>query len=143
MSLHTNPLLTQAPAVLNIGIDGFNDSIATNGGQVANVAWQPPGNADPKLAWNLARLMGDARITAANEEVTRRIINARPMWEDIALRADGVFPELKGSRLLLHAGPSARCCTKAGRARQSRRKPCWNAVKSHSPNAMISKPWGR
>jgi Protein of unknown function (DUF1116) len=105
MSLHTNPLLTQAPAVLNIGIDGFNDSIAANGGQVNNVAWQPPGNADPKLAWNLARLMGDARITAANEEVTRRIINARPMWEDIALRADGVFPELKGSRLLLHAGP--------------------------------------
>ena len=105
MSLTTNPLLTQVPAVLNIGIDGFNDSIAAHGGSVESLPWQPPGNADPALAWKLARLMGDARITAANEEVTRRIIQSRPMWEDIALRADGVWPELKGSRLLLHAGP--------------------------------------
>ncbi len=105
MSLNTNPLLTQAPSVLNIGIDGFNDSIAAHGGSVDSLAWQPPGNADPALAWNLARLMGDARITAANAEVARRIINARPMWEDIALRADGVWPEMKDTRLLLHAGP--------------------------------------
>jgi Protein of unknown function (DUF1116) len=105
MSLSTNPLLTQPPVVLNVGIDGFNDSIAAHGGRVHSLPWQPPGNADPVLAWKLARLMGDERITAANEEVTRRIINARPMWEDVALRADGVFPELKGTRLLLHAGP--------------------------------------
>jgi hypothetical protein len=105
MSLSTNPLLKQAPAVLNVGIDGFNDSIAAHGGRVDSLPWQPPGDADPVLAWKLARLMGDERITAANEEVTRRIINARPMWEDVPLRADGVFPELKGSRLLLHAGP--------------------------------------
>jgi hypothetical protein len=105
MSLNTNPLLTQTPSVLNIGIDGFNDSIAAAGGEVHSLPWQPPGNADPALAWNLARLMGDARIAAANEEVTRRVIQARPMWEDIALRADGVWPEMKDTRLLLHAGP--------------------------------------
>jgi len=105
MTLSTNTLLTQAPTVLNIGIDGFNESISQHGGQVAHLPWRPPGNADPLLAWNLARLMDDARITAANAEACKRIIQSRPMWEDIAMRADGVWPEMKGTRLLLHAGP--------------------------------------
>ncbi len=100
-----NNLLNQPPAVLNIGIDGFNDSVTSNGGTLASIQWQPPGNADPELAWQLAQLMGDERIEAANAEACQRIINARPMWEDMALRADGVIPELKGARLLLHAGP--------------------------------------
>ena len=105
MTLSTNTLLTQAPTVLNIGIDGFNESISQHGGQVAHLPWRPPGNADPLLAWNLARLMDDARITAANAEACKRIIQSRPMWEDIAMRADGVWPEMKDTRLLLHAGP--------------------------------------
>ena len=105
MKMPANTLLSQPPAVLNIGIDGFNDSIRHNGGQVDHLGWRPPGNADPVLAWNLARLMDDPRIAAANQEVTQRIINSRPMWEDMALRADGVWPEMKGARLLLHAGP--------------------------------------
>ena len=107
MTPNDNPLLNQAPSVLNIGIDGFNDSISQHGGRVDHLFWRPPGNADPALAWDLARLMGDPRITAANQEVTQRIIQSRPMWEDIALRADSVWPEMKGSRLLLHAGPPA------------------------------------
>lgn len=105
MSLSHNTLLTQTPAVLNIGIDGFNASITANGGQLGQLQWRPPGNADAQQAWQLAELMGDERIAQANALATQRIINARPMWEDIALRADGVWPELKGSRLLLHAGP--------------------------------------
>jgi Protein of unknown function (DUF1116) len=100
-----NSLLTQAPAVINIGIDGFNASVTASGGSLASIDWQPPGNADPALAWQLAQLMGDERIEAANAEACKRIINARPMWEDMALRADGVIPELKDSRVLLHAGP--------------------------------------
>ena len=105
MTLSTNTLLSQAPVVLNIGIDGFNESISQHGGQVEHLPWRPPGNADPLLAWNLARLMDDARISAANAEACKRIIQSRPLWEDIALRADGVWPEMKGTRLLLHAGP--------------------------------------
>ena len=62
MSLNQNTLLTQTPAVLNIGIDGFNQSITTSGATLSSVAWRPPGNADPVLAWQLARLMGDERI---------------------------------------------------------------------------------
>ncbi len=107
MTPNDNPLLNQAPSVLNIGIDGFNDSISQHGGRVDHLFWRPPGNADPALAWDLARLMGDPRIAAANQEVTQRIIQSRPMWEDIALRADSVWPEMKGARLLLHAGPPA------------------------------------
>ena len=101
----SNTLLTQAPAVLNIGIDGFNQSVTAHGGTLKNLQWQPPGNADPVIAWQLAQLMNDPRIEQANAEATKRIINARPMWEDIPLRADGVWPALKNTRLLLHAGP--------------------------------------
>ena len=101
----SNNLLTQIPAVLNIGIDGFNQSVVAHGGALKNLQWQPPGNADPVVAWQLAQLMQDPRIESANAEATKRIINARPMWEDISLRADGVWPELKNTRLLLHAGP--------------------------------------
>ncbi|MEY3783035.1 MAG: hypothetical protein RIS97_1213 [Pseudomonadota bacterium] len=101
----SNNLLTQIPAVLNIGIDGFNQSVVAHGGALKNLQWQPPGNADPVVAWQLAQLMHDPRIESANAEATKSIINARPMWEDISLRADGVWPELKNTRLLLHAGP--------------------------------------
>jgi hypothetical protein len=105
MPLSANTLLNQAPAVVNVGIDGLNASVVANGGSLTHVQWQPPGDADPALAWQLAQWMADPRIEAANSEATRRIIAARPMWEDIALRADGVWPEMKDTRLLLHAGP--------------------------------------
>ena len=101
----SNNLLTQAPSVINIGIDGFNQSVTSNGGALTNLQWQPPGNSDPLVAWQLAQLMHDPRIESANAEATKRIINARPMWEDIPLRADGVWHELKNTRVLLHAGP--------------------------------------
>ena len=104
-TLSTNTLLTQTPAVLNVGIEGFNDSVLAHGARLTTLQWQPPGNADPELAWQLARLLADPRIADANAQATQRIINARPLWQDIALRADGVWPQLKGTRLLLHAGP--------------------------------------
>jgi hypothetical protein len=105
MTLDTNPLLTAAPAVLNVGIDTLNESLAAHGAVLAPIAWRPPGDADPQRAWQLARLLGDARIDAANAQATQRIVAARPLWEDIALRADAVWPQMRGARLLLHAGP--------------------------------------
>ncbi|MBL8323660.1 MAG: DUF1116 domain-containing protein [Rubrivivax sp.] len=105
MNSAPNNLLAGAPAVLNVGIDAFNASVTQHGGTLVNVDWRPPGNAQPLLAWNLARALADERIDAANAEATQRIIGARPLWEDIALRADGVWPELRGTRLVLHAGP--------------------------------------
>ena len=82
MKMPANSLLSQPPAVLNIGIDGFNDSIRHNGGQVDHLGWRPPGNADPVLAWNLARLMDDPRIAAARG--TARVMKNNEV--DAALR---------------------------------------------------------
>lgn len=100
-----NSLLDLMPGVVNLGIDGFNASITAHGGSVSPIQWQPPGDGDPALAWDLARLMDDPRVEQANQVATQRIIQARPMWEDIALRADSVWSDMKGARLLLHAGP--------------------------------------
>lgn len=98
-------LLQGPPTVLSVGLTGFNDSIASHGGQVEQLDWRPPGNADPALAWALARLLADERVALANREAAQRIIDARPVWEDIVPRADAVWPEMKSTRLLLHAGP--------------------------------------
>jgi len=105
MTLNANTLLGQAPVVLNIGIADLNSSVVAGGGTLSHLQWQPPGDADPELAWQLAQWMADPRIAAANAQATQRIISSRPMWEDIALRADAVWPEMKHARLLLHAGP--------------------------------------
>ena len=105
-------LISSTPAALNVGLDSFNLSISGNGGIARQLDWQPPGNADPALAWKLARLMADngdpesigSRIDAANREACERVIAARPMLVDVALRADSVWPEFKSERILLHAG---------------------------------------
>ena len=105
-------LISQTPSALNIGLESFNHSIAGNGGSTLQLDWQPPGNADPALAWKLALLTGDpadpesigSRIDAANQTACERVIAARPMLIDVALRADSVWPEMKSARILLHAG---------------------------------------
>ena len=105
-------LLTSAPKVLNAGLESFNHSVTQNGGSAFHLDWQPPGNADPKLAWQVAQLMGDSsdptalgsKIDAANGAACARVLAARPMLVDVALRADEVWPEMKSQRVLLHAG---------------------------------------
>ena len=105
-------LISSPPAALNIGLDSFNQSVVGNGGSALQLDWQPPGNADPALAWKLALLTGDvadpgspgSRMDAANALACERIIAARPMLIDVALRADSVWPQMKTERILLHAG---------------------------------------
>ncbi len=114
-SLMTSPmpsLIDSAPRVLNAGLESFNDSVTQNGGSALHLDWQPPGDADPALAWQLAQLMGDAsdpdaigsKIDRANALACENIISARPMLVDVALRADEVWKEFKSQRILLHAG---------------------------------------
>ena len=108
--MHT--LLSSVPSVINIGLESFVDSVIGNGGTAQHLDWQPPGDADPGLAWQLAQLMGEAddaaslgsRIDRANALACEKVIAARPMLVDVALRADGVWPEMKSDRILLHAG---------------------------------------
>jgi len=108
----SSSLISSAPQVVNLGLESFNDSVTGNGGAALQLDWQPPGNADPALAWKLAQMMGDAsdpnslgsKIDAANKLACEKVISSRPMLVDVALRADGVWKEMKEERILLHAG---------------------------------------
>ena len=109
-----NDLLHDPLGVVNVGLEMFTESLARAGAPVAHLDWRPPGDGDPKLAWTLAQLAGDAddasaigsRIDRANEAATGRMLAARPLLVDVAARADGIWPELwaNGRKTLTHAG---------------------------------------
>ena len=107
----TNALLDEKPlSVINVGVDAFTRSVSENGGTVVQLDWRPPGDGDPRLAWVLAQLAGDAddadatgsRIDRANAKAVDRITSAQPMLVDVALHARDVWPDM--GRTLLHAG---------------------------------------
>src|SRR3954471_10053892 len=57
----TAALLERQPlGVINVGLPAFTRSVREAGGHVSEVQWQPPGDADPALAWALAELTSDA-----------------------------------------------------------------------------------
>lgn len=97
-------------SVINVGVDGFARSVIDAGGKALALQWQPPGDADPLLAWALAKLIGDeqdeqcagSRIDRANALAVQRIMAAQPMLVDVALHARDVWPDI--GRTLLHAG---------------------------------------
>jgi hypothetical protein len=104
-------LLADEPlSVVNVGVDAFNQSLRDAGASVVPVDWRPVGDGDPKLAWTLAQLIGDAddpnavgsRIDAGNQRAVERIISAQPMLVDVALHAKDVWPDM--GKTLLHAG---------------------------------------
>jgi hypothetical protein len=107
-------LLHDALAVVNVGPALFAESVRAGGAPVAQVEWRPAGDGDPRLAWRLAQLAGDpddpeapgARIDRANRTAVERMLAARAVLVDVALRADGIWPALwaNGKRTLTHAG---------------------------------------
>ncbi|MGH8698532.1 MAG: DUF1116 domain-containing protein [Burkholderiales bacterium] len=107
-------LLHDDLAVVNVGPEMFVDSVRAGGAPVAHVEWRPPGDGDPKLAWLVAQLAGDpddpespgSRIDRANQTAVERMLAARAVLVDVALRADEVWPELwaDGKQTLTHAG---------------------------------------
>ena len=50
-------LLMTPPAVVNIGVRDFADSVATQGADVVQVDWRPEPELDPQLA-DLLELLG-------------------------------------------------------------------------------------
>jgi hypothetical protein len=119
----TNDLLHDPLAVVNVGPEMFVESVRAGGAPVAHVEWRPAGDGDPSLAWLLAQLTGDpddpespgSRIDRANQTAVERMLGARAVLVDVALRADEVWPELwaDGKQTLTHAGapiPWARMC---------------------------------
>ncbi len=116
-------LLHDGLAVVNVGPEMFAESVRAGGAPVAHVEWRPAGDGDPRLAWLLAQLTGDpddpespgSRIDRANQTAVERMLAARAVLVDVALRADEVWPQLwaNGKRTLTHAGapiPWARMC---------------------------------
>jgi uncharacterized protein DUF1116 len=102
-------LLGAEPRVLNVGVAGFGDAPRTAGATVLQVEWRPPAQGDRELGLILARMQDDtddplgAKIAAANAEAMRRLLQARPVLEDV-LPAREVIPALQ-ERTLLHSGP--------------------------------------
>ena len=99
----TRPPLFGAPlAVLNLGLAGFADSIAASGANVSTIDWRPPAGS-PSIATDLASLLSDSRIDAANHVAFERYVSGKPVLEGIGIARD-TLPNM-GERMLLHAGP--------------------------------------
>ncbi len=102
-------LIAPGLSVFNIGVDTFAHSVTSAGGTATQLDWQPPGDADPRTAWELARITSDpldptsigARIDAANRIAIDRILSSQPVLLDVRQAAD-VWPGM--GRTLLHAG---------------------------------------
>ena len=118
-----NDLLHDRLGVVNVGLEMFTESVARAGAPLAHLDWRPAGDGDAQLAWVLAQLAGDpedpespgTRVDRANQAATERMLAARPVLVDVALRADEIWPELwaNGKRTLTHAGapiPWAKMC---------------------------------
>jgi Protein of unknown function (DUF1116) len=89
--------------VVNVGLPAFADAIRAAGGSALQVDWQPPGQGDPAVARQLARLINEPRIEAANRDAYDAYLAAQPVLEGIGPARDHV-PGL-GGRMILHAGP--------------------------------------
>jgi hypothetical protein len=97
-------LLDRPPRVVNVGVEDFAAPLRSGGFEVVSLDWRPPAQADARLGRKLARLVADPAVERANQEATERMLAVRALLVDVQPAA-AVLPELKGERLLLHAGP--------------------------------------
>jgi uncharacterized protein DUF1116 len=101
----TPDLLHRPIEVVNVGLPGFAQDLHSQHVPVVQVDWTPPARGNPELAALLTRLAeaAEARITAANADALRRILDAEPVLVDVQTAGD-VIPDL-GERVVQHAGP--------------------------------------
>jgi hypothetical protein len=92
--------------VINIGLAGFAEDLASAGVPVAHVDWRPPAGGDPELAELVSGLyaVGGASIEEANRQAVRRMLAAEPVLVDV-VPARKAIPALSEGRVILHAGP--------------------------------------
>ena len=106
-----NPLFQEELQVVNVGLPAFAEAIRTAGGTAVQVEWAPPGQGDPQVARQLARLINHPAVEAANQQAFAAYQSAQPVLEGIA-PARAVVPGM-GERTILHSGPPiawARMC---------------------------------
>lgn len=90
--------------VANLGLKSFAKDMTDAGADVTHVDWHPVADGDPEVAWILAQLLADERVTAANQIALNRYLSANPVIVDIATARE-VIPALAEKKMLLHAGP--------------------------------------
>ena len=94
-------------AVINVGLQGFADNVASAGGESLQLQWQPPAQGDREAGWALARLLAHPAVEAANAIAMARFLQAQPVLVDIASareRLPGMAAD-RQRRLIVHAGP--------------------------------------
>jgi hypothetical protein len=91
--------------VVNVGLAGFGENVATAGGECVVTAWQPPAQGDRDAAWALAQVFDHPAIEEANRTAFTRYVDARPVLIDVAVARDALPAMAEGRRLILHAGP--------------------------------------
>ncbi len=94
-----NALFGKPVKVVNVGLSGFAESLASQGVDVIDVDFRPP----PIAVSRLSRTRSGADVEAANREAVRRIVSGQAVVTGLALARD-VIPGMNG-RILLHAGP--------------------------------------
>ena len=96
-------LPARGPAVLNLGIGAFGEAIRAAGGSAVDIDWRPPADGSREACMQLAEMVEDPRIEAANRTAFDRFLAARPSVTGIAPAIDAL-PGM-GARTILHAGP--------------------------------------
>lgn len=98
-------LFEQDLKVVNVGLAGFADNIAAAGGQVTNLNWSPPADADAALGMILADMIADPQVEEANQVAYERYLAAQPRLVDVAAAREVIAALAPGERRILHAGP--------------------------------------
>ena len=101
----TPDLLHRPIEVVNVGLAGFAQDLASQHVPVVQVDWTPPARGDADLAALLARLADghEARIAEANALALRRMLEGEPMLVDVKTAGDVVAG--LDARVIQHAGP--------------------------------------
>lgn len=98
-----NKLFEQDLQVINIGLTSFADAIDQTGGKSLQLDWRPPAMGDKFAGTQLAKLVNQPEVEAANRVAFERFLSAQPVLNGVGKAKDAI-PNF-GSRTILHSGP--------------------------------------
>ena len=103
-----NDLFSTDLNVINLGLEGFADTLRALGTKATQVDWKPPAGGNSHLIALFDRLeaaegAGKLKRAEANAEAVRRVQAGKPTLKDIGIAKD-VVPGMH-KKLILHAGP--------------------------------------
>jgi len=89
--------------VVNLGLEGFAQTLAERGVPTVQVDWKPPAGGRPEVLEALDAVARNPEVEKANAEALKRILAAKPTIIGIGTALDTV-PGMARD-LILHAGP--------------------------------------